>query len=91
LLQREGDGMRSVGTGESGRSYDCHRTVYPETTRTLSHESLGLLEILENRIDGFEGVIDLLTNLGTSQDNLSTNEYEQNDLGLDHSVDETRE
>jgi len=46
---------------------------------------------LENRVDGFEGVVYFFTNLRTSQDDLATNKDKKNDLGLDHSVDETRE
>lgn len=46
---------------------------------------------LKHRVDHLKGLIDLLTNLCTSQDNLATDKDQENDLGLDHSVDETRE
>lgn len=45
----------------------------------------------KHRIDQFKGLIDLLTDLGTCQDNLATDKDQQNDLGLHHTVDETRE
>lgn len=46
---------------------------------------------LEHGVDHLKGLIDLLANLSTSQDNLATDEDQKNDLGLDHSIDETRE
>jgi len=61
---------RFVGT-TSGRCKDCDRPC----TQTRKN-TLGLLEILENRVDGFESVINLLTNFRTSQDDLATNEDE---------------
>ena len=36
-------------------------------------------------------MVDLFTNLGTSEDDLARHEDEQNDLGLHHAVDETGE
>lgn len=45
----------------------------------------------KHRIDQFEGLVDLFTDLGTSQDNLATDEDQQNDLRLHHTVDETGE
>jgi len=36
-------------------------------------------------------LVDLLADLGTSQDDLAADEDEQDDLGLHHAVDETRE
>lgn len=38
-----------------------------------------------------ESVVEVLANLGTGQDDLARDEYEQNDFGLDHAVDETGE
>lgn len=46
---------------------------------------------LKHRVDHFEGLIDLLSNLCASQDDLARHEDEQDNLGLDHAVDETRE
>jgi hypothetical protein len=46
---------------------------------------------LKHRVDHLECLIDLLSNLGTSQDNLAGDEDEKDDLGLDHTIDETRE
>ena len=54
-------------------------------------DRLGLAEIGKHGVDQLKGLIDLLANLGTSQDNLSTDEDEQDDLGLHHTIDETRE
>ncbi len=45
----------------------------------------------KRRIDRFEGLVDLLSHFGTSQNNLAADEDQQNDLGFDHSVDKTRE
>lgn len=45
----------------------------------------------QDRIDHLEGLIDLLTDLGTSQDDLATDEDQEDDLGLHHTVDETGE
>jgi len=49
------------------------------------------LEVLKHRVDHFECLVDLFTDLGTSQDDLSTDEDQEHNLGLDHSVDEARE
>jgi len=49
-----------------------------------------LLEILKHGIDHFEGLIDLLADLCTGQDNLATDEDQKYDLRFDHSVDQTR-
>jgi hypothetical protein len=46
---------------------------------------------LKHRVNHLEGLVDLLSNLCTRQDNLATDENEQHNLGLDHAVDETRE
>lgn len=46
---------------------------------------------LKHRVDHLKGLVDLFSNLRTSQDDLSRYEDEEHDLGLDHSVDETRE
>ena len=45
----------------------------------------------EHRVDQLEGLVDLLTNFGTGQDDLATDEDEQDDLRLHHAIDETRE
>jgi hypothetical protein len=46
---------------------------------------------LQHGVDHLEGLIDLLSDLGTSEDNLAADEDEEHDLGLDHAVDETGE
>ena len=46
---------------------------------------------LKHRVDHFKGLVDLFPNLRTSQDNLARDEDEEDDLGLDHTVDQTRE
>lgn len=46
---------------------------------------------LKDRVDHFEGLVDLLADFRTSQDNLATDEDEKNNFRLDHSVDQTRE
>jgi len=50
-----------------------------------------LLEVLKHRVDHFEGLVNLLSNLGASQDNLAADEDQEHNLGLDHTIDETRE
>lgn len=51
----------------------------------------GKIRTLKDGIDHLEGLIDLLANLGTSEDNLAADEDQEYDLGLNHAVDETRE
>jgi len=46
---------------------------------------------LEHRVDHFKGLVDLLTDFRTGQDNLAADEDQKDNLGLDHTVDETRE
>jgi hypothetical protein len=46
---------------------------------------------LKNRVYHFEGLVNFLSDFGTSQDDLATDEDQKNNLGLDHSVDQTRE
>ena len=45
----------------------------------------------KRRVDRFEGLVDLLTDFGTSKDDLAAYEDQQHNLWLDHSVDETWE
>ena len=52
---------------------------------------LGLAEVRKNRVDELKGLVDLLSDFGTGEDDLAGDEDEQHDLGLHHSVDETRE
>jgi len=49
------------------------------------------LEVLKHRVDHFKGLIDFFADFRTGQDNLTTNEDQEHNLGLDHSIDETRE
>jgi hypothetical protein len=49
------------------------------------------LEVLKHRVDHFKGLVDLLSHLGASQDNLAADEDQKHNFRLDHSVDETRE
>ena len=45
----------------------------------------------KHRVDQLEGLVDLLADLSTSQDNLATDEDQENDLGLHHAIDQTGE
>ena len=45
----------------------------------------------KHRIDQFERLVDLLTDLSTSEDDLSTDEDKQHDLRLHHAIDKTGE
>jgi len=49
------------------------------------------MHTLKNRVNHLERLVDLLANLGSSEDNLAADEDEKNNLWLDHTVDETRE
>jgi hypothetical protein len=46
---------------------------------------------LQHGVDHLEGGVDLFTNFGTGQDDLPTDEDQENDLRLDHAIDEARE
>ena len=50
-----------------------------------------LLEVLENGIDVVEGLVDLLPDLGPREHDLTADEDEKHDPGLDHPVDQARE
>lgn len=43
------------------------------------------------RVDQLESLVDLLADFSTSQDNLAADENQENDLGLHHAIDQTRE
>lgn len=61
------------------------------SVRLVLDASLDLAEVLEHRVNHLEGLVDLLTDLGTSEDDLATNEDEKHNFRLNHSVNETRE
>lgn len=46
---------------------------------------------MEHGVDHLEGLVDLLPDLCARQDDLAGHEDEQHDLGLDHTIDQTRE
>jgi len=50
-----------------------------------------LAEILQHGVDHLEGGINLLSDFGTSKNNLAAHKDEQDDLGLNHTVDQTGE
>lgn len=52
---------------------------------------LGLLVLGEYGVDVLEGLVDLLPQLGARQHDLARYEDQQHNLGLHHTVDETRE
>ena len=61
-------------------------------SRQPLHDSFSsLAEVGEHGVDELEGLVDLLADLGTGQDDLAGNEDQEDDLGLHHTVDETRE
>ena len=60
-------------------------------TTSTSRQSSSLAEVGEHRVDEFERLVDFLTDLGTGQDTLAGDEDQEDNLGLHHSVDETRE
>ncbi len=52
---------------------------------------LGLAEVGEHGVDELKGLVNLLADLGSCQDDLAGNEDEQHNLGLHHAVNETWE
>ena len=48
-------------------------------------------EVHEHRVYVLEGGVYLFTHLGSSEDDLSRDEDEDHDLGLHHTVDQSRE
>ena len=46
---------------------------------------------LKDRVDHLKCLVNLFSHFRTSQHNLPTDEYQKHNLGLDHSVDESRE
>lgn len=46
---------------------------------------------LKHGIDHLEGLVNLLSHLGTSEDDLAADEDKKHNLGLNHAVDQTRE
>jgi len=62
-----------------------------EPLMLLGKANLDFLEILEHRVDHFKCLVDLFPDLRTSKDDLATDEDQEHDLRLDHSINETRE
>jgi len=60
-------------------------------TTSASSRGSSLAEVGEHRVDELERLVDLLANLGTSQDYLAGHEDKEDDLRLHHAVDETGE
>lgn len=46
---------------------------------------------MQHRVDHLEGLVNFLSDLGTCQDDLATDENKKHDLRFDHAVDKTRE
>jgi hypothetical protein len=46
---------------------------------------------LQDRVDHLECLVNLLADLGTSQDDFAADEDQKHNLGLNHAVNETRE
>ena len=45
------------------------------------------MNTVQDRVDHLEGLVDLLSNFRTSQDNLAADEYEKHNLRLNHTID----
>ena len=73
-------------THTSGKAY-CHGIA---KLGTRGRRRSRLAEIRQDGVDELKGLVDLLTDLSTSKNNLPAHEDEQDDLGLHHAVDETR-
>lgn len=52
---------------------------------------LGFAELEQHRVYMLEGLIDLLTDLGTSQDDLARHKDQEDNLGFDHAINQARE
>lgn len=78
-MRREIINARNL-TGEEAVREDDQREV-----------GLDLAEILQDGVDQLEGVVNLVADLGTSEDNLAAHKDQEHNLGLDHAVDETGE
>lgn len=52
---------------------------------------LGLAEVRKNGVDELECLVNLLTDFGTSEDDLARHEDEEHNFGLHHAIDETWE
>lgn len=75
--------MWVVGCGSTDLS--TTKMNLPEATE------LDFAEIVQHRVDHFESLVNLLSDFRTSQDNLATDEDEEYNLRLDHTIDKTRE
>ena len=60
-------------------------------TQERRAEGSDLAEILQHRVDHLKGLVDLLADLGTGENDLAAHEDEKHNLRLDHAIDETRE
>lgn len=54
-------------------------------------KGLGLAEVRKDWVDELKGLVDLLPDLGTGEDDLARDEDEEHNLRLHHPVDETWE
>jgi hypothetical protein len=60
-----------------------------DCARADSAKTLGLAEVRKHRVDELEGLVDLLTDFGSSEHDFAGDKDEQYDLRLHHSVDQT--
>ena len=75
---------------QTGRARSDFLEVFDDVSECASDDS-DVQHTLKHRVDHFECLVNLFSNFRASQDDLARNEDEENNLGLDHSVDETRE
>lgn len=74
---------------DMGRGRDRMRS--DRTNRARRARSSRLLELGKNGVNVVERRVDLAADLGSCEDDLAADEDEQDDLGLDHAVDEAGE
>jgi hypothetical protein len=79
--------LREVVYTEHDQHLTCREV--PDARQCQKH--LGLAEVTEDRVDELKGLVDLFTDLGTSEDDLARDKDEEDDLGLHHAIDETWE
>lgn len=63
----------------------------PPTARHIEVVFLNLSEVRQHRIYHLKGLVDLFSDLSSSQDDLSRDEDEEHNLWLHHTVDKTGE
>lgn len=88
-------------SGDRGRMIEPRVLIWAGPDQTFLKSARGVSEgmwswgslahTLKDRVDHLKGLIDLLADFRTCQDDLATDEDQEHDLGFDHAVDQARE